>query len=48
MEWPPADALIKLMRGGQEHGGGGGGDGGGLGVYLGYSYESKWELEQWG
>ena len=41
MEWPPADAFIKLRRGGQEHGGGGWGDGGGLGVYLGYSYESE-------
>ena len=48
MEWPPADAFIKLRRGGQEHEGGGWGDGGGLGVYLGYSYESKSELLQWG
>ena len=48
MEWPPADAFIKLRRGGQEHEGGGGGDGGGLGVYLGDSYESKSELLQWG
>ena len=49
MEWPPADAFIKLRRGGQEHEGGAGGkgeggSGGGIGVYLGYSYESKSEL----